>query len=121
MASDESVGEEVQSVDEIPLCHGCGLMSHLSDSESDLCSDCWSKRNWWQGGGPLRVVTGETYHETPLCPSAKQADKWYYWRDESTMHADLAGDMDKCKRCHSYRTFGFDHYSGEDTVVIGHA
>lgn len=125
--SEEPIGtstdEVVQSVDDIPLCLGCGLMSHPVHDQTRLCVECWDRRNWWQGGGPLRVVTGDTYHETPLCPSAKQATEWYYWRDESTMYADLADEMDKCIRCHGYRTFGFDEYVGDEDrqVVIGHA
>jgi hypothetical protein len=67
--------------------------------------------------------SGATYHETPLCPAVKTAGEWWYWRDESCMHADLGGDMDKCVRCHAYRTFGFDEYAGDEErqVVVGHA
>lgn len=113
----------VPSVDDARLCHGCGLMSNrLVADDTPLCWDCFNKRNWWMGGGTLRVVTGDTYHETPLCPGVEDGETWRYWRDESCMHADLADDMDKCYRCHSYRIMGFDHYDESDQgVVVGHA
>jgi len=39
------------------------------------------------------------------------------------MYADMSGDMDKCVRCHSFWTYGFDEYVGDDErqAVIGHA
>lgn len=113
----------VQSVDDARLCHGCGLMSsRLVAEDTPLCWGCFNRRNAWMGGGTLRVVTSDTYHETPECPGINDGETWYYWRDESCMHADLAGRMDKCVRCHAYRTFGFDHYDKEDQgVVVGHA
>lgn len=114
----------IESVDEAPICHGCGLMSHYIAEDTPICHDCFNRRNWWQGGGPLRVVVhGGSYHETPLCPAVRNADEWAFWRDESCMHADLGGDMDKCVRCHSFNLYGFDEYTGDEDrqVVIGHA
>lgn len=111
------------SVQDIPICSGCRLMSHIPEP-AEICNECWHRRESWAGGGPLRVVTeNETYHETPLCPAVRQASAWAYWRDEDCMHADLGGRMDKCIRCHSWRTFGFDEYVGDEDrqVVIGHA
>jgi len=110
----------VEQVGDIPLCPGCGLASHIT--HGDICVECFQRREGWLGGGPKRVVTSSgTYHETALCPAVRQASKWYYWRDESCMHADLGGRLEKCSRCHAYRTFGFDHYRGRDKTVIGHA
>lgn len=113
--------EIVASVADIPLCHGCGLASHYVHPETPICPECFRRAQSRAGGGLLRVVTpAGTYHETPLCPAVRTASEWRYWRDESCMHADLGGDMDKCARCHSFRTFGFDHYDA-DSAVVGHA
>lgn len=115
---------QIQSVDEALICHGCGLVSHYVHDTTHLCGDCWTRRNKWQGGGPLRVVTPSmTYHETPLCPAVQQASEWRYYRDETCMYADLSGDMDKCVRCHAYGVYGFDEYAGDEDrhVVVGHA
>lgn len=110
----------VDRLEDVPVCPGCGMMAHIT--HGDVCSECFNRREGWLGGGPRRAVTSAgTYHETALCPGVRQASIWYYWRDESCMHADLGGRLEKCIRCHSFRVFGFDHYSGEDTTVIGHA
>lgn len=112
-----------ESIQDIPVCPGCGLMSHIPDPAT-LCSECHNRRMRRAGGGPLRVITRSmTYHETPRCPAVQNAGEWRYMRDEDCMHADLAGEMDKCIRCHSCRTWGFDEYCGDEDrqVVIGHA
>jgi len=108
------------------LCRGCALVSPPEELErhAGICTECWNRRESWAGGGPLRVVTsGDTYHETPRCPGAKGAEWWAYWTDESCMYADLAGELDKCVRCHAHHTFGFDEYIDDPDrqVVIGHA
>ena len=113
----------VEHISDVPVCVGCGLAGSVNDHDG-LCTECWNRRERWMGGGPLRVVTSSfTYHETPLCPAVRNADEWRYWRDEDCCYADLGGDMDKCVRCHSFRTFGFDEYAGDKDrqVVIGHA
>jgi len=112
----------VRHLGDIPVCIGCGLAGDVN-SRDGLCSECWQRRERWQGGGPLRVDTRSmTYHETPRCPAVRNADEWRYWRDEDCCYADLGGDMDKCIRCHSFRTFGFDEYAGDKDrqAVIGH-
>lgn len=112
----------IGSVDEALVCPGCGFISHIT--HGDICGECFQRRESWLGGGPLRVVTRSgTYHETPLCPSLRNVTAWCYWRDESCCYADLGGRMDKCVRCHSYRTFGFDEYVGDEErqVAIGHS
>ena len=110
------------SVGDVPVCLGCGLAGEVYE-ETGICWDCFNRREGWLGGGPLRVVTtAMTYHETPLCPGVRRASAWRFWRDEDCMYGDMAGEMSKCVRCHSYRTFGFDEYVGDKDrqVVIGH-
>ena len=114
-------GSVVSRIGELPICRGCGLVGHVETH--GICPECFHRREDWYGGGPLRVVTPSwTYHETPLCPAVRNAKQWWYLRDEECMYADLGGDMDKCVRCHSYRTYGFDEYSGDEErqKVIGH-
>lgn len=113
--------DRIESVGSAPLCHGCGLMSHLVSEDNPICWDCFNRHNQAVGGGPLRVVTsGGSYHETPLCPAVRNANGWWYWRDEECCYADLGGDLARCRRCYSFRTFGFDHHRGDTEVLIGH-
>lgn len=111
-------------VSDAPVCVGCGLMSQPDEIErhSPICTDCWNRMNSWCGGGPLRVITrhGEHYHETPLCPSVR-GSQWKFIRDEVIMYDDIAGRVDKCRRCHRAHWHGFDHYRSDDEAVIGHA
>lgn len=122
--SDDLEGE-ISHVQDAPMCLGCGLMSQPDEIErhAGICSDCFHRQERWCGGGPLRVITrhGDHYHETPLCPAVQQGSMWKFVRDEDMMYADLAGDVDKCRRCHNARWWGFDHYRGDDEAVIGHA
>ena len=112
--------DRVASVAAIPVCLGCALASHVSNT-TGLCDECWGRRERRQGGGPLRVVTSaDTYHETPLCPAVRNAREWRYWRDESCMYSDLSGRLDKCRRCDGHSIHGFDYHRGTDTPV-GHS
>lgn len=123
MSQNDESEPAVSHVADVPVCRGCGLMGEVHDHDG-LCDDCWNRRERRAGGGPLRVVTRSwTYHETPLCPAVRNASEWRYWRDEDCMYADMAGDMDRCIRCYSHRTFGFDEYAGAEDrqAVIGHA
>lgn len=122
MTTETQEERKADAVGDVPVCTGCGLMSHVETH--GICGECWNRRERRIGGGPLRVVTPSmSYHETPLCPAVRNAAEWRYWRDEDCCYADLGGDMDKCIRCHSFRTFGFDEYVGDPDrqVVIGHA
>lgn len=115
--------DEATHVGDVPVCVGCGLAGEVNESNG-LCKECFDRGNWNSHMGMLRVVTESmTYHETPLCPAVKNANVWFYWRDEACCYADLGGDMDKCIRCHSFRTYGFDEFVGDEDsqVVIGHA
>lgn len=92
----------VESVDEIPLCLGCRLMSHQVHDETPLCVDCWQRRNWWQHQGPYRYVTehGECRHEDPRCP-AVQGHDYKMVKDEMVyLHTR------QCPRCDGYKCFG---------------
>jgi hypothetical protein len=127
MSSDES-GQAIEHVGDVPVCLGCGLAAHV-EVHGGICRECFQRRERRLGGGMLRIVVDdhEEYHETPLCPTLrefalKESRAWRYIRDEDVMYADLASEIDKCVRCHAYRTFGFDHYDADDQgVVVGHA
>lgn len=109
-----------QSLADVPICPGCGLMSQIVRGE--LCRECWNRREARCGGGGLVVVpkNGDHYHETPLCPGLNGAE-WWYWRDESVCYAALAGDLRKCARCDRHRLRGFDAFRSEDEYVVsGH-
>jgi len=100
--SSEQDGVVVESVDEIPLCLGCGLMSHHIHEETPLCGDCWQRRNWWQHQGMHKHVTkhGDCRHTTPLCP-AVQSHEYKMVKDEIVYL-----DTRDCKRCDGYILFG---------------
>jgi len=118
MTGSDTRSDSVGSVQQVPICPGCGLMSHIT--HGDICVECFNRREGWLGGGLARYVTEHgTYHETPACPGFGEG-KWRTWKDEECCYADLGGDLDRCHRCYSYRTFGFDHYD-EDATVVGHA
>lgn len=122
-ASRDESNAEVAHVEEIPVCHGCGLMSHLIHPDNPICRECFQRGERRAGGGPLRVVTlSGTYHETPLCPAVRNASEWRYWRDEDCMYADMwpGDDFGKCRRCHHSHLYGFDHYRGDQEVRVGH-
>lgn len=93
--------ERIASVDDAPLCHGCGLMSHHVHDETPLCPDCWERRNWWQHQGVYRYVTehGDRRHETPLCP-AVQGSVYRMVKDEMVYL-----ERRKCARCEGYVLF----------------
>lgn len=93
---------EVAHVGEIPICHGCGLMSHYVHENTPLCVDCWERRNWWQHQGTYRYVTkhGKKRHETPLCPAVRGSD-YKMVKDEMVyLHTG------RCDRCDGFRLFG---------------
>ena len=123
MTDNDTSTDDTEGI-EFLLCRGCGLITtEYVHEDNQICWECFNRHNARVAGGPLRVVTSAgTYHETPLCPGVQQASEWYYWRDEQCMHADLAGNLDKCIRCHSFHSFGFDEYVGDEErqVVIGH-
>lgn len=94
--------DKITSVDEAPLCHGCGLISHHVHENTPLCPDCWRRRNWWQHQGLFRYVTrnGDCRHETPLCPSIK-GHEYRMVKDEMVYL-----DTEMCQRCDGYVLFG---------------
>lgn len=93
--------EGVAHVGEIPICHGCGLMSHYVHDKAPLCGDCWRRRDLWQHQGMYKYVTenGDCKHETPLCP-AVQGSTYYLTKDEMVYL-----DKQQCGRCDGYVMF----------------
>jgi hypothetical protein len=104
--------EPVASVDDIEICPGCGLMGN--DHPSDVCWECFNKRNFWQGGGPSRYVEleGDRYHERPDCPEMYEGP-YSRWSDESCMYSELSGELDRCPACESFYALGFRPERGE--------
>ena len=100
----------IESVDEAPICHGCGLISHYVHEDNPLCVDCWNRRNWWQHQGLIRYVTehGDCKHETPLCPAIRGRD-YAMVRDEMVYL-----DTRRCGRCDGYILF--DRFDWRSTV-----
>lgn len=120
-ASDDESTHTVQTVGDIPVCPGCGFMSHLEYGDG-ICGDCWSRRNWSQIAGTPRVVSRDrdaNIHETPHCPEF-DADVWFLWPDEEACYHTLASDNDAeyCQTCKSYRLFGeFNVGDGVDNAA----
>jgi len=91
---------------DLPVCPGCGFVSHIT--HGDICGECFQRRNWWQGGGGIRVVPEEgNIHETPLCPEF-EGGKWSLWRDESALYHTLSdlNDAEYCPTCKPNRVTG---------------
>lgn len=110
--------DAVGSVGDVPVCPGCGLAAHIT--HGDICGECFQRREGWLGGGMVRCVAEDSvYHETAACPGLKAGTQWWMWRDESCCYADIAGELERCHRCYHHRTYGFDHYDG-DEGFIGH-
>jgi hypothetical protein len=104
--------EPAASIDEIPVCPGCGLMSHIEPA--GICEECWHRRERRAGGGSIYIETAAgTTHETARCPGVQAASEWWHLREESCLYAELAGDLRKCVRCHQHSLFGFDEFRGE--------
>jgi hypothetical protein len=100
----------VATVDEVPVCPGCGLMRRPVHAETALCAECWTRRNRWQHQGPLRFVTehGDTRHEDPRCPALANAD--YKMVREEFVYLDTTA----CTRCDGFVLFDeFDRNRGE--------
>ena len=99
--------ESVDSVQDVPVCPGCGLMSHIRDPP-EICQECFQRGERRAEGGGLVVVTPSmTGHETPLCPAVQVASEWRYWREEDCCYASMSGDLDRCLRCYNWRYTGF--------------
>lgn len=106
---------EVASVDEMPVCKACGLMSgELVSPKNPICWECFNRLNWAYAQGPWRYITKshEKSHETALCPAIQNSTEWYLTRDE---HVYL--DYERCKHCRSASVFGFNHYHGKEMIV----
>ena len=107
----------ISSVDDLPICAGCGLISHLEFGAelNELCGECFNRRERWLGGGPIRCVSpvDETYHETPRCPDFPDG-QWWHWRDEECCYAELAGEIDRCKTCEYHYLRGGFQTGGDD-------
>ncbi|ELZ84412.1 hypothetical protein C453_12736 [Haloferax elongans ATCC BAA-1513] len=89
----------VASVDDVPVCPGCGLMAHIT--HGDICVECFDRRERWLGGGAVRVVAHDgDVHETPLCPDF-EGGVWYLWRDEDALYGTLSPTTDReyCEVC----------------------
>ena len=97
----------VASVDDVPLCPGCGLMAHITHGE--ICGECFQRRETWLGGGLERVVPLEgNIHETPLCPDF-EGGPWALWRNEDALYHTLSptNDVEYCSTCRYHRLAGF--------------
>lgn len=109
----DGLRNETKSVGDIPVCRGCGFMSHLVDGE--ICAECFSRRDFWMAGGPLRYVCLESdeYHEDPRCPEFPTGESYGMWHDEEACYAELAGDLERCEACEGFGYLG-KFYSRSD-------
>lgn len=96
---DPPADSPLASVDEAPICPGCGLVSHLT--HGNICHRCFYRREQWAGDGPTRVFApGEDIHATPLC-SEFDADRWRHCPDEDALYRTLNATTDAsyCSEC----------------------
>lgn len=103
----------VESVDEMPVCRACGLMTgEYVHPNNPVCIQCFNRLNWAAHQGMWVYITpnGEKYHETPLCPAIR--GEW-----QMTRHEVIYLDLSACKWCDGHR-WGFDNRRGEQLAQV---
>jgi len=93
------VDPTVEQLGDVPVCTGCGLMSHV-EMHNGICAECWMRANRRAGGGSLRIQAGSTFHDSVSCEGVQEADQWRYVRDEEVVYATAGDDdMQRCEQC----------------------
>lgn len=93
------VDPTVEQLGDVPVCTGCGLMSHV-EMHNGICAECWMRANRRVGGGTLKIQAGSVYHDSVGCKGVQEADQWRYVTDEDVVYATTGdSDMRSCEDC----------------------
>lgn len=94
-----AVDPTVEQLGDVPVCTGCGLMSHV-EMHNGICAECWMRSNRRAGGGMLKIQAGSVYHDSVGCEDVQEADQWRYVWDETVVYATTSdSEAHRCSKC----------------------